>query len=170
MVEISNGNTSEISTSGHLKSRNMAKNQSKIRNFEPEICCRQKFLTGPKFYFLKNIARQLHFSPRIKFISQKVVNLVFIKVCEFWQKCYSILKFWGLDFLSDFRRIVIELCSEFNQNSIEFGSSTPRSNFDRILIEFWSLIQGQGGPGREASCPNLDLDIHTYTHLSCIYT
>ena len=83
--EVSTGNTPEISTSRAPKSANTAYFQPKIRNFHHKICCRQKFLAGPKFYFLKNMASQLHFALRIKCITQKLANLVFIKVGGFWE-------------------------------------------------------------------------------------
>ena len=39
---------------------------------------------------------QLHFALRIKVISQKVANLVQIKVCGFWQKSKPKLRFLDL--------------------------------------------------------------------------
>ena len=81
-LEISAGNTSDISTFGPLKFRNMVQNRPKILNFWSQICCRQKFLTAPKF-FLKNMTLQLHFALRIKVVAQKVANLSQIEVCGF---------------------------------------------------------------------------------------
>ena len=92
MVEISNGNTLEISTSGPLKSKKMVQHRPKIPNFRSQICCRQKSLTGPNFYFLKNMTLQLHFALRIKAIAQKVANLSQVEVCGFYKKTDLILR------------------------------------------------------------------------------
>ena len=83
MVEISAGNTSEISTRKALKSRNLAKNRLNIAIFRLKICCRQKFLTVPKFYFSKSMTSELHFALRIKVVAQKVANLIQTEICGF---------------------------------------------------------------------------------------
>ena len=53
MVEISDGNTLLISNPRPLKSKKMVQHRHKISSFRPQICCRHKFLTGPKFHFWK---------------------------------------------------------------------------------------------------------------------
>jgi len=49
MVEISTGNTSEISTGLRSKSAILVNFEAKFPDFDPEICCRQKFLRVPNF-------------------------------------------------------------------------------------------------------------------------
>ena len=76
MVEISTGNTSEISTSRSRKSVILVNFGPKNPDFDPEICCRQKFLRVPNFQKSKNMALQHHFALSTSFITPKAENLV----------------------------------------------------------------------------------------------
>ena len=53
MVEISTGNTSEISTSNTLKSADMAKNKVKNQDFDPENWGRRNFYGSQILIFQK---------------------------------------------------------------------------------------------------------------------
>ena len=101
-VEISTGSTPEIYTGNTLKSRNnYGQKTTKISNFSDWNLLLSEISGGPNFYFLKNMASHLHFALWIKFITQKLTNLVLIKVCGFWRKSYLI--FW-IFWLSVFRQ------------------------------------------------------------------
>ena len=121
MKEISTGNTSEISTSRSRKSVILVNFGPKNPDFDPEICCRQKFLRVPNFQKSKSMALQHHFALSSSFIIPKAENLVSDKVDEksnFWRR---FLEFENLNFevrLLIFRQL--------------------RQTLDFRLLELWS--------------------------------
>ena len=72
----------EISTSRSPKSVILVNLGPKIPDFDPEICCRQKFLRVPNFQKSKNMALQHHFALSTSFITPKAENLVSDEVDE----------------------------------------------------------------------------------------
>ena len=113
MVEISTGNTSEISTSRSRKSVILVNFGPKNPDFDPEICCRQKFLRVPNFQKSKNMALQHHFALSISFITRQGIlkrglsdNLSDLcdHISRFWSKWPNF--FWVKPDVLNFQKVL----------------------------------------------------------------